>query len=149
LKGEDVDENQEDKNELWDSFLNFLGLELFGPEVYDLYAAGANTLEDPAPGENPLPDHLLADFEWKIFRIAEAARAYVQAEKFNLSFGRAGYLERAAHALSKLFWAMATARPQLFDLALGVRKGGPKGIQLVELTAPKENPLLKLMKLGG
>ena len=144
-----MDESQGNKNELWDSFLNFLCLELFGPEIYDSYAKGTNTLEDPAPGENPLPDDMLADFEWKIFRIAEAARAYAQAEKFNLSLGRAGYLERAAHALSKLFWAMTATRPQLFDLALGIRKGGPRGIRLVELTVPKENPLLKLMKLGG
>jgi hypothetical protein len=149
LKGEDVEENKESKNELWDRFLDFLCLDLFGPDIYALYAKGANTLEDPGPSENPLPDDMLADFEWKIFRIAEAARAYAQAEKFNLSLGRAGYLDRAAHALSKLFWAMTAARPRLFDLALGVRKGGPRGIRLVELTAPKENPLLKIMKLGG
>ena len=144
-----MDENQKNKNELWDSFLNFLCLEVFGPEIYDFYAKGANTLEDPGPNEDPLPDHLLADFEWKIFRIADAARAYIQAEKFNLSFGRAGYLERAAQALSKLFWAMTAGRPQLFDLALGVRKGGSRGIQLVELSSAQENPLRTIMKLGG
>ncbi len=144
-----MEENQESKNELWDKFLDFLCLELFGPEIYAFYSKGANTLEDLVPGENPLPDQLLADFEWKVFRIADAARAYIQAEKFNLSLGRAGYIEKAAQALSKLFWAMTMVHPQLFDLALGVRRGGPSGLRLVELTAGKENPLLKFMKLGG
>ncbi len=122
-----MDENQKNKNELWDSCLNFLCLEVFGPEIYDWYARGSNTLEEPGLNENPLPDHLLAEFEWKVFRISEAARAYVQAEKFNLSLGRAGYLERAVLALSKLFWTMTSGRSELFDLSLGVRKGGPGG----------------------
>ena len=143
-----MDKNQQSSDELWDSFLNFLCLELLGPEIYDCYQRGANTLQDPGPSEAPFPDQL-ADFEWKILQIAEAAKAYVQAEKFNLSIGRAEYLGRTAHALSKLFWAVTTGHPKLFGLGLGVRKGGPRKMQLVELTPSNENPLLKLLGLGG
>ena len=143
-----MDKNQQSRDELWDSFLDFLCLELLGPEIYDCYQRGANILQDPGPNEAPLPNQL-ADFEWKILQIAEAAKAYVLAEKFNLSIGRAEYLGRTAQALSKLFWAMTSAHPKLFDLVLGVRKGGARGMQLVELTPSNENPLLKLLKLGG
>ncbi len=31
-----MDQNQENKNELWESYLKFLCLEIFGPEIYDL-----------------------------------------------------------------------------------------------------------------
>jgi hypothetical protein len=143
-----VDKNQQSRNELWDNFLNFLCLELLGPEVYDCYQRGANTLPDPGPNEPPIADQL-ADFEWKVLRIAEAAKAYIQAEKFSLTIGRAEYLRRTASALSKLFWAMAAGHSSLFELGLGVRKGGPRGMQLVELTPSDENPLLKLLQLGG
>ena len=144
-----MDQNQQDNKELWDSFLNFLCLELFGVEVFDYYRAGKGTLEEVGPKDTPV-EMELADHEVKLWQMADAVSAYVLDNKFHLTTGRLGFLMDASAALRRLFWALARSHEESFRFeTLEVRKGGPKGVRLVNGGGAPSNPILEILgKIG-
>ena len=143
-----MDQNQQDNKELWDSFLNFLCLEVFGVEVFDYYRAGRGTLEEVGE-KDKVAGVPLADRDVKLWRIADAASAYILDKKFFLTTGRLNYLLEANSAIRKLFWALVRNNEAAHKSdVLEVRKGGPQGVLLVCGT-PSANPLIEILSKIG
>lgn len=143
-----MDQKEQDNKQLWDSFLNFLCLELFGVEVFDYYRAGKGTLEPVGEKETVL-DINLDEHIVKLYLIADAAAAFVLDKKFHLTTGRLAFLLEAVRAVRTLFWALARNNEEgTRNEILEIRKGGRKGILLIRGTPPA-NPFVEILKTIG
>ena len=145
-----MEERMDEKEKApWDSFLNFFCLELLGTEVFDYYLAGMSTLKDPGPNDTPL-DFSLADHEAKVWRMKAAIDAYQTEKECDLTAARLRLLGEVSAALAHLFWGMCRSHRELYAVStLGVRKGGPQGIQLCTAAEDRSKPLAGILaKIG-
>lgn len=138
---EAIDHDAEKERRAWESFIHFLAMEFFGPEVHDYFQSG-RLAETPeiSPTDEPLPVVVLKDFEWGLWRLLKASVAYRSDHGFKITQGKHILLDYAEKAVSEFFWQRVHLNEISFQTeCLGVRKGGPPhGFQIVAAKPTEE-----------
>ena len=132
---------------MWDKFLDFFCLEIFGPKVFEIYKSGAY-MEDVEPRANGVrPAPWVRPHEIKIWCITKSATLFGSQNARHLPSWQNDFLQYATKALLKFYWALADAHEEGAEFSQGVRKG-PRGeaMAIVSTKIAALNPLSQLFR---
>jgi hypothetical protein len=123
---------QSDKAGLWGNVVSFLGMEIFGQDVYEWALRQKPGLAAPSEKEIPV-DIRLEEWEWQLFRLQKGVRDYIKNNSAFMPGQKTQEFSRASSALADLFWAVVSlSRKELWGRNIGVRTRDNKLI-LVEI----------------
>ena len=134
---------KEEKNSLWENVVSFLGMEIFGQEVYEYAFRQKPDLSVPSEKEIPI-DLRLEDWEWRLFLLQKGVKDYIRNNSAFMPGQKTQEFSRASSALGDLFWAVVSlSHKELWGKNIGVRTQEDK---LILMEIPEsQSPLHPLL----
>jgi hypothetical protein len=110
-----------DRAKMWNSVVSFLGMEIFGQEVFDRASRYQPKIAAPSEKETPI-NVALDEWEWRLFRTSSGIKDYIRKNSAFMQGQMKQEFSRAAMALGDLFWAVVSlGHKDLWGKSLGVR----------------------------